>query len=556
MAFYGDYCFTSRLRAVFGIIFPLGGGWILYFCEKIIPAVKKINNWWVVFSMICVMVSCRPSVPDNARDNNERVAIYPDYSEVTLPPNIAPLDFVIKADADDYVTRIAAANGDAIVVGGQTVEIPLQEWKSLLAANKGGDIAFEIYLKRNGVWEKHPAIRNHVASDEIDSYISYRLIEPSYVGYEEMSINQRNITNFDENVIYDNFAISEGEAGQCVNCHSYQDYNRKGNMQFHLRQLKGGTVIIEGDDIKKVDLKTDHTLSGGVYPAWHPTANLIAYSVNNTGQSFHTRSREKIEVQDQESDLILYDVAKNEVHSIFNDKDDWQSFPAWSPDGKWLYYVSAHYVLTKGDEVWDMRANYDKIKYDIYRIPFELNTLSFGAVDTVFRASNYGKSATLPRISPDGRYLLFTLGDYGQFHIWHKSSDLYLMDLQTRNVRPLREVNSADVESYHSWSSNGRWILFSSRRDDGSYTRPYIAYFGKDGKAGKPFLLPQKDPGQNLRLFKSYNIPEFMVRPVAFDHHRLMQVAKVDAMPAAFFNPSNQTPKHQGGNSEEENFYE
>ena len=81
-------------------------------------------------------------------------------------------------------------------------------------------------------------------------------------------------------------------------------------------------------------------------------------------------------------------------------------------------------------------------------------------------------------------------------------------------MRPLSAANSGQVESYHTWSSNGRWIVFSSRRDDGSYTRPYICYFDAEGRDYKPFLLPQEDPEHNLLRMKSYNIPEFSRKPV------------------------------------------
>jgi len=196
-----------------------------------------------------------------------------------------------------------------------------------------------------------------------------------------------------------------------------------------------------------------------------------------------------------------------------------QTFPYWSPDGKFLYFVASSYKphgkgLTDDEVYTDMAINYKDIKYNIIRIPFDLKTHKFGQQDTVFSASKIGKSATFPRVSPDGKYLLFTMGDYGNFHIWHKSSDLYLMNLQSKAVRNLKELNSPDVESYHSWSSNGRWIIFSTRRDDGSYTRLYIGYFDKKGQAHKPFILPQKDPGFYKQFFKSYNIPEFTIEPV------------------------------------------
>lgn len=498
--------------------------------------------------------SCKQSVPRDAKLQSAPIAISPDYREITIPSNIAPLDFKIKDEADEYLTRVYASKGDEIIADGQNVHINLKKWKQLLDENKGDTLYMEIFLKKNDKWLKYPTVKNYIATEEIDPYISYRLIEPSYVGYEVMTINQRNLTNFDENVIYNNYALSAGDNGQCVNCHSYQNYNRDGNMQMHVRQLKGGTVIVTGNQIKKVNLKTAHTLSAGVYPSWHPHAMLIAYSTNDTGQNFHTRDREKIEVQDLASDLILYDVDKNEVRDIANEKDEFETFPYWSADGKYLYYVSAHYVLQKGSENQDLRENYKKLKYSLFRKPFDLKTMTFGATDTLFMASEYGKSATFPRESPDGKYLLFTLGDYGNFHIWHKSSDLYLMNLETKQVRPLKEANSPDVDSYHSWSSNGRWIIFSSRRDDGSYTRPYIAYFDKTGKAHKPFILPQEDPDYYAQLFKSYNIPEFMVKPVEATHYQLVKAIEKDAVNATYHNTENKAAvkKEKSGDS----FYE
>ena len=141
-------------------------------------------------------------------------------------------------------------------------------------------------------------------------------------------------------------------------------------------------------------------------------------------------------------------------------------------------------------------------------IPFEPETRSFGQPKLEVNAAAENKSISVPRVSPDGRYVLYTKGDYGQFHIWHKSSDLWVKDLQTDSCYALTEANSPDVDSFHSWSSNGRWFVFSSRRMDGNYTRPFIAYFDEQGRAHKAFVIPQEDPEWNILLLKSYNVPE------------------------------------------------
>ena len=154
--------------------------------------------------------------------------------------------------------------------------------------------------------------------------------------------------------------------------------------------------------------------------------------------------------------------------------------------------------------------------------------MRFGPRELVFEADSLDKSATLPRISPDGRYLMFTLGKYGVFHIWHRDADLYILDLATGQVRNMKEINSPDVESYHSWSSNGRWVVFSSRRYDGNFTRPFIAHIDKNGQGTKPFELPCADPDYHRQFMKSYNIPEFMRGPVTINPQSFADVLKKD----------------------------
>jgi dipeptidyl aminopeptidase/acylaminoacyl peptidase len=495
------------------------------------------NNLIFCYLLAFLCISCIAKLPSDYQPINRAPSLYPDYTDLSIPWNIAPLNFSIKEAGDDFISVAYSRKGDKLQVDGPKVEWDLQKWHRLLEENKGDTLYVDIYVKGSNKWYKFSTIRNYIAPEKIDNYISYRLIEPSYNIYEYLTINQRNLTNFKEEVIYNNSLLSRGEEGQCINCHSYQNYNKTGKMQFHVRQNKGGTVIVTPNGVKKVDLKTAYTISGGVYPAWHPYKNLIAYSVNDIRQYFHDYNKEKVEVMDLKSDLILYDVDKNEVREISADPNELKTFPAWSPDGKYLYYVAAQYPqkTTSGDTV---RKNYKKYYYNIYRKAFNPQTLEFGKTEMIFDAASIHKSATFPRISPDGKYLLFTLGEYGNFHIWHKSSDLYLIDLSTQNVAPMKELNSPDVDSYHSWSSNGSWIIFSSRREDGSYTRPYIVYF-KNGKGHKPFILPQKDPYFYAALCKSYNIPEFMVKPVTVTQRQLIQAIDKKPTKATFYNPGN-----------------
>ena len=272
---------------------------------------------------------------------------------------------------------------------------------------------------------------------------------------------------------------------------------------------------MDGNQVKKIDLKTDQTLAAGVYPAWHPKRNIIAYSVNKTYQVFHTKNLQKVEVMDFASDLILYDVENNRVYDIDRAADEFESFPAWSADGKTLYFVSAHVDVEADSLVDRLVDDYQGLHYNIYKRSFDEKTMSFGERELVFDAAALNKSAAFPRLSPDGRYLLFSMADYGQFHIWHHSSDLFMIDLTTNELVDVSKMNSPFTESYHAWSSNGRWILFSSRREDGNFTRLYMAYFDKNGRVSHPFVLPQREPDTYQRMMLSYNVPEWMVNPVS-----------------------------------------
>lgn len=494
---------------------------------------SSVTGAFAALAASLVLAACSgPSLPAEYTAADTAAVITPDYTDVTIPCNIAPMNFSIGAEGEEYVTHLyTAADPEGIVVGGRTVDIPADRWHALIGQAQGDTLVADIYVRGEGGWTRYPSVRNAVA-DSIDRYISYRLIEPSYIGFETMAICQRDLTSFDEKEIFNNQAMSLERDGQCINCHSYQDYNRDGNMQMHVRVRKGGTVISHNGRLKKVNLKTDSTVSAGVYPSWHPTEPLIAYSNNTTTQSFHTNDRNKVEVQDGKSDLILYDVEADRISIIANEPTELETFPYWHPDGKSLWYVSAKVPLFKDDDEISLYQNlhYKDYKYDLYRKAFDPETRTFAPADTMFVASALGKSVTLPRPSPDGRFVIFTLGEYGNFHIWHRDSDLFLLDLEEGVIRPLTEVNSPDVESYHSWSSNGRWIIFSSRRDDGSYTRLYIAYFDRDGKARKAFRLPQESPAHDIERMKSYNIPEFMVCPVEISKHQFIDAIDKDAV--------------------------
>lgn len=430
-----------------------------------------------------------------------RPTLFPDYAGVTIPTSIAPLNFKVKEEYTAIDAVIEGRNNEIVrVQDAKEICISADKWAKLLTGSKGDSLRITVSIRQHDRWKQYAPFSIYVSAVPIDYGLVYRLIAPGYEVYSKMGIYQRNLNNFDQSPIVENTLIP----GSCVNCHSFRQSDAK-DMSFHLRGSKGATVLISNGKMNLLNTKTDKTMSNFVYPFWHPSGNYVAYSVNSTHQVFHEAKGKRVEVGDAASDVVVYDMKNNQAIStkLLMQDSIFETFPSFSADGRTLYFCAAQHKK--------MPSEFNEVRYNLCSIAFNPDNGTFGdRIDTIFNASAIQKSVTFPRPSPDGKFIMFTLVDYGNFSIWHKEADLYLFDLKTGTTRCMDEVNSNDTESYHSWSSNSRWFVFSSRRMDGLYTRPFIAYLDENGRAGKPFLLPQKDTEYYDRLLFSFNIPEFI----------------------------------------------
>jgi len=464
----------------------------------------------IVILFYCLMVMLQTSCMDTVT-NPEILSftpdIFPDYTEVTIPVSIAPLNFSITGSFDKIHLRAEGGKrGFLEIQTKKIIKFSEKKWKQLLEENIGEAIYFTLSVKTEGRWKQYATFSMYVSPNPIDYGLVYRLIAPGYETFGNMGIYQRNLSDFKQRPIIESSIIP----GSCMNCHAFNRTEAQ-EMSLHVRGANSGTVIQNRESLKILDTKTDKTIAACVYPYWHPSGRFISYSVNKTEQGFHSTRDKLIEVFDFASDIVVYDLEKNELFSTdLLMTPDFETFPAFSPDGKTLYFCCATQQ--------DLPDKYREVRYNLCSISFDASTRTFGSkIDTLIRVDNVGKSISFPKPSFDGKFIMYTLLDYGNFGIWHPEADLYILNLEDHTTHELTEANSPYAESYHNWSNNSRWFVFGSRRMDGMYTRPYIAAIDENGKASKPFLLPQKNPHSYVMSLYSYNVPEFINTQVKFE---------------------------------------
>ena len=465
---------------------------------------KRLSS---IISALLLLWSCS-SVPDHPTPTNSLPTLSPDYVGVTIPVGIAPLNFYIDNDSIDLLdVIIRGSQGEALTSHGEYADFDIDEWHTLISNHAGDSLQVTVRARKDGQWIEYLPFPIYISSDSIGAWgVTYRLIPPGYETYGLMGLYQRDLSNFDEKPIIENHQVD----GDCMNCHT-TNRTDPAYLTFHIRGEHGATVVGYDGQLDILAPRNQELGGSMVYPFWHPSGEYIAYSTNQTHQNFHQLKDRRVEVYDDKSDIIIYNPVSQEIllDSIVATQEHLENYPVFSPDGQWLYFCSANRV----DSIW---KQYKDVKYNICRISFNPESGQLGTqVDTIIQARKLGKSANMPRLSYDGRFMLYTISDYGCFPIWHPEADLWMMNMETGETYPLDEANSEDAESFHNWSLNSRWILFTSRRDNSLYTQLYFAHIDQDGKASKPFRLPQKNPKEyDVERVNSFNTPDFAKSPI------------------------------------------
>ncbi|MBI5086226.1 MAG: tetratricopeptide repeat protein [Acidobacteria bacterium] len=183
-----------------------------------------------------------------------------------------------------------------------------------------------------------------------------------------------------------------------------------------------------------------------------------------------------------------------------------QASAFWSPDGKYLIFARARArdAYPQGRQMAQYAGDplETPIQYDLYRIPF--NGGKGGRAQAVQGASHNGKSNSFPKVSPDGRWIVFVQSANGL--LMRPDSELYIVPAAGGAARRMR-ANTARMNSWHSFSPNGRWLVFSSKSRS-HYTQMFLTHIDQDGNDSPPLLIENATAAN-----RAVNLPEFVNVP-------------------------------------------
>ncbi|RPI23452.1 MAG: tetratricopeptide repeat protein [Acidobacteria bacterium] len=307
----------------------------------------------------------------------------------------------------------------------------------------------------------------------------------------------------------------------CANCHSFSQDGRTLGMDLDGPQNDKSMYAVAPVS-PRMTIRTEDVISWSAFPGLLPGHPTIAFmpQLSPSGRHAIATLNEEVYVANFKDYRFLqvfyptrgilawYSSEARRVEALpgADDPNYVHTNAVWSPDGRYLVFARAGardpYPTGRKLAVYANDPNETPIQFDLYRIPFDNGR--GGWPQPIKGASHNGMSNSFPRVSPDGRWIVFVQSRNGQ--LMRPDGQLYIVPTAGGKARRMR-CNTPLMNSWHSFSPNGRWMVFSSKGQS-PFTQMFLTHVDEDGN-DSPAVLVENATAAN----RAVNLPEFVNIP-------------------------------------------
>lgn len=453
---------------------------------------------------------------------------YPKAGALFPPEIVAPVvTWIDEAPGGSSWRVVVRDDADQEIVAA-TVDEPRwrpddEAWSEIKKRSREKDA--RIVVSRVPAEEKAPQaesaeVRIQTSKDPVGDALFYREVplpflkavqDPSKIRWRFGTVDME-----DPPIVLENLPV-------CGNCHSFADDGSVLGLDVDYGNDKGGygilpvsTNMVMNDDsiITWADYKrTDGEVTFGLLSRVSPTGRYVVSTVKD--RSVFVAMPDLMISQlffPIKGILVVYDRETGEFFSLpgADDPQYVQTNPVWSPDGEELLFARAeayrserleqqNSALLDEKDVPEFTVDNQPFRYDLFRIPW--NDGKGGEPVPLEGAADNGMSNYFPKYSPDGKWIVFTKSD--NYMLLRPDSELFIVPTAGGPARRLQH-NTSRMNSWHSWSSNSRWLVFSSK-ENGPYTQLWLTHIDEDGNDSPPVVLDRLTASD-----RAANIPEFV----------------------------------------------
>jgi len=488
-----------------------------------------VTLFFVVMSCSCKQVQTEELIRDIENDIIQPSGIHVDYplTGTIFPPEIPSPLFSWSSNQESHEQwNVSISTQTGKVLYDTTTKSPdwrpdVALWSNLKDVSGKDSLFFTVIGIQKNFWGSSYSsgrISFLFSQDPVDASIFYRAVPlPFSYAVENVHEIEWYIAGIDDekpHLVLNNIPV-------CANCHSF---SRSGDiaMDIDYANDKGSYIIAPIEDTVRLTFdkvitwsdykREDGGSTYGLLSQVSPDGRFVLSTVKDRSVFVPVDNLEYSQLFFPIKGIIAYyDRLTNRFSELpgASDKQYVQSNPNWSPDNQEILFARANRynsakidrsesVLLKLEDAEEFISGKKEFKFDLYRIPF--NNGKGGKAEPLQGASNNGKSNYFARYSPDGKWVVFCQSS--NFMLLQPDSKMYIMPAEG-GVPRLMNCNTENMNSWHSWSPNSKWLVFSSK-NRGPFTQLYLTHIDENGNDSPPVFL------ENMAFDeKAINIPEF-----------------------------------------------